>query len=110
MAVHDAAVFADYQRAERQGDLKALADIQAGTFREEFKTVFDAWQRQGGETIASTPFELAPFGGRFIPADRPWDSRLSGETQATIPLSFSGYQPSAFAAERRAHKPGGLGA
>lgn len=95
---HDAAMFAEYQRAERRGDFKALADIQSTFFRDEFRQVFDAWKHGGGGVAARSPFDLAPVGAGFALADHYWDSRLDGDGQQTQPLSLAGYQPSAFAA------------
>lgn len=94
----DSAVFSEYKRAERDGDFRALADLQSTFFREEFRQAFDAWRAQPDRGAARSPFEISAAGAGQAIADRFWHSRFDEPDSVGGPLvNTSGYEPSAFA-------------
>ncbi len=94
----DSAVFSEYMKAERDGDFRALSDLQSTFFREEFRQAFDAWRNQPDRSVARSPFEISAAGAGQAIADRFWHSRFDSSEPATAPLmERSGYEPSAFA-------------
>ena len=92
----DSAVFSEYLRAERAGDMRALADIQSTLFREEFREAFERWQRERAAGAVRTPFELSAAGAGRAVAERLWHSRFErGSPDAGALGPSTGYAPSA---------------